>query len=417
MNILNRREFLGGAIAASTYFGLAPWQRAFAWCFWEKDRLPAGVTPNPVHTANLDAADPRRRQNQFLPKTSPDANDFRFGSDATFTFFHLSDFHRSRPQMTDREKAFFAKACEQYRPSLALVTGDNVNLRCKDLFESVATPLVKLFTDAQLPFAITFGNHDIEAIGEGWHTAAEQWAFYAKAGGRFFIDRHDASVPGGGVQGIDVRDAAGATKFRLCAIDSGDYGTKGYDSVRTPSVAWARQKLKDGLPSLFFQHIIVPETRERFGRGLFRAAKEGEKGVKTEYWDVPYVVDERRAVGEIHEGMGSAGLDALRHPLYLSEGASVYDVWRRAPNFRGAYFGHDHVNFVDGVTTDGVRLGVTKTMSECAYNDKDLGLRVFRLHADGTYETDTVSERFPKGMVNFNFNRINTVMNKGGVES
>lgn len=134
--------------------------------------------------------------------------------------------------------------------------------------------------------------------------------------------------------------------------------------------------------------------------------------------------DISKVVGNIGGGDNSKPLDltgvktyAEANDLIADPEVEIVDVWRRAPNFRGAYFGHDHVNFVDGVTTDGVRLGVTKTMSECAYNDKDLGLRVFRLHADGTYETDTVSERFPKGMVNFNFNRINTVMNKGGVES
>lgn len=142
---------------------------------------------------------------------------------------------------------------------------------------------------------------------------------------------------------------------------------------------------------------VKTRVREKFGRGLFRAAKEGEKGVTEKYWDVPYVVNEKRAVGEIHEGMGSVELAASRNAIYLSEGESVYEVWSKAKSFRGAYFGHDHVNFVDGVTEDGMRLGVTKTMSACAYNDKDLRLRVFRLHADGTYGTDTVSEKHPNG--------------------
>lgn len=395
MNV-NRHEFIGSA-AATLAVGLVVallTTEAKAWCFFEKGCVPAGVTTNPVHVSTLDLADPRRRQNQFLPKTVPDANDFRFDADGTFTFFHLSDFHRNRFEMTERERTFFARVYAAYRPKLAVVTGDNSNLRCRGLFESAVTPLVKLFTDRELPFAITFGNHDTEYVGEGYYTAGEQWGFFAKAGGRFFVDRHDPSVPGGGVQAIDVRDGSGAVRFRLAVVDSGDYGPQGsgFDSVRAPSVAWARRILGDGIPTLFFQHIVVPETRERFGRGLFRAAKDGEKGVKEAYWDVPYVVDERRAVGEIHEGMGSATLEASRNLVYLSEGESIYDVWRKAPNFRGAYFGHDHVNSVDGTTTDGVRLGLTKTSSECAYNDGVLALRVIRLHADGTYETFMATE-------------------------
>lgn len=387
-----RHRLLIGLAAGFAVALLVP--DAKAWCFWECGRVPSGVSTNPVHAASLDLADRRRRQNQFLPKTTPDANDFRFDADGTFTFFHLSDFHRSRFEMTQRERTFFVRACERFRPKLAVVTGDNVNLRCRGLFESAAAPLTGLFVDAKLPFAVTFGNHDTEAIGEGYYTAGEQWRFFAKAGGRFFVDRHDPSVPGGGVQAIDVRDGSGAVKFRLAVMDSGDYGPQGsgFDSVRAPSVAWARRILGDGIPTLFFQHIVVPETRERFGRGLFRAAKDGEKGVKETYWDVPYVVNEQRAVGAIREGMGSVALTESRNPVYLSEGESIYDVWRKASNFRGAYFGHDHVNSVDGTTTDGVRLGVTRTSSECAYNDGVLALRVFRLHTNGTYETFMATE-------------------------
>jgi len=391
-------RYLFAATAIAAYLGTGVSERAFGWCFWEKNwNIPAGVSTNPVHVSTLELSDPRRRQNQYLPQTVPDGNDFRFAADGTFTFFHLTDYHRTRTEMSPREQEFFDKACRKYRPKLAVVTGDNVGRRCRGLFESVATPLVKLFTDAELPFAITFGNHDTEAVGEGWYTAAEQWAFYAKTGGKCFVDRHDPSVPGGGVQAIDVRDAQGAVRFRLAVMDSGDYGpADGCDSIRTPSVAWARRTLKDGFPTLFFQHIVVPETRERFGRGLFRAAKDGEKGVRKSYWDVPYVVNEQRAVGELKEGMGSADLKALRHPIYLSEGDTIYDVWRKAPNFRGAYFGHDHVNSVDGTTTDGVRLGFSKTPSSCGYNDGKLALRVFRLHADGTFETFMETEVDPR---------------------
>lgn len=395
---LNRRDFIGGAAAAAAWFALAPWQRAMAFCLWEKNRFPTGVDPNPEFTGKLKSDDSRRRQNQFLPKTTPDANDFRFGSDGTFTFFHSSDFHRERPEMTAREKAVFAAACEKFRPQLAVLTGDNVNWRCKDLFESAAAPLVRMFTDAGLPLALTFGNHDTEAIGEGWYTAAEQWSLYSRMAGRRFVDRHDPSVIGGGVQAIDVRDAAGAAKFRLALVDSGDYCSDGYEAVRTPSVAWARQALKDGTPTLFFQHIVVPETCDPRGRGLFRPAKEGEPGVKTAYWtDSPYVANEERTVGKVQEPMYCVELKYRNDPAYLSEGDSIYDVWKKAPNFRGAYFGHDHKNSFDGITTDGVRLGLSKTLSESAYNDGDLALRVFRLHADGTYETDVVSEKNPSG--------------------
>lgn len=414
---MNRREFIGGAVSAAAYFAM---QRAQAWCRWEmshtKSKLPAGVDPNPQISFMLPLDDKRRRQNQFIPKSPVDANRFTFGSDGTFTFFHLSDLHEERAKMGERERVFFAKMCEKFQPSLAIVTGDNSDHRCKGMFEESAGAVTNLFTEAKVPFAITFGNHDTEVIGEGWYTAAEEWEFYRRAGGRYFVDRHDPSVVGGGTSRIRVLDGKGKPGFDLCVLDSGDYGPQteavltstkkpsdlwpsACDSVRAPQVAWARKALAEGVPSLFFQHIIVPESRERMGHGLFTVAAEGEKpSVELAcFGPKPVKANPARAKGYIAEGIGSVPVDVSRNAVYLDGGQSIYEVWKDAPAFRGAYFGHDHQNTFDGVTEDGVRLGMTKTMSKCAYNDDDLGLRVFKVRSDGTYFTDLFTEKHPDG--------------------
>ena len=385
---MRRREFCRGlALAAAA--GTAG--RAAAWMFVEKGRMPAGVDPRPLNVIQLPLDDPRRRQNQFLPALPPDANRFTFGSDGTFTFFHVSDLHERRAAMGARERDLFARLCDRYAPSLVLMTGDNVDLRCRGLFEETAGAVVKLFADARLPFAVTFGNHDTESVGEGWYTAAEQWTIFRRLGGRLFVDRHDPAVIGGGASRIPILGADGRVRFDLCLLDSGDYGRQGFplsaqphfderlartcfDSVRAPQVKWAAQTLAGGVPTLFFQHIIVPEAQMKKKAGLF-TVKAGGFG----------------------EGFGSVPPSMAREAVYLHEGRSLYDVWRAAANFRGAYFGHDHKNSFDGVTDDGVRLGMTKTLGSCAYNDGDLALRMFRLHADGSYETDILSERHPDG--------------------
>ena len=415
---MTRREFLVGSAATAAYFAAL---RAEAWCTWElghtKNRLPKGVDPKPILSFQLPLDDRRRRQNLFIPKSPADGNRFAFGSDGTFTFFHLSDLHEERAKLGERERVFFAKMCEKFQPSLAIVTGDNTNHRCKGMFEESAGAVAQLFADAKVPFAVTFGNHDTEVIGEGWYTAAEQWDFYRRAGGRFFVDRHDPTVMGGGASRIRVLDKENRPKFDLCVLDSGDYGPQdsvdaepvvtppssrwpnGCDSVRRPQVKWAREALAEGVPSLFFQHIIVPESRERMGHGLFQEAAEGEKpSVKLDYLGPkPVRTNPKRAKGYVVEGLGSVPVPKSRHAVYLDEGQSIYEVWKGAPNFRGAYFGHDHMNTFDGVTEDGVRLGMTKTLSKCAYNDDDLALRVFKVRADGTYFTDIFTEKHPDG--------------------
>ena len=396
---VSRRWFIGGSVAFAAMSA-----RAGA-CFWEKALLPAGVDRKPLWTNDLPLDDSRRRQNQFLPDRGRDANSLSFASDGTFTFFQITDLHEQRRAIGERERVLFESACERFAPSLVLLTGDQVDFRCRGLFEDSAAAVVRLLTDAKLPFALTFGNHDTELIGEGWLTAAEQWAFYRQVGGGLFVDRHDPSVPGG-CSCVSIEDVNGRPAFNLCLIDSGDYGPpngtgrRNFDSVRAPSVAWAQRTLARNVPSLFFQHIIVPEVRDAVGRGLFREVEPGTPGAQAcAEWSRPCVVDERHARGVLGEGVGSTSVSTASDPVYLHQGKSIYDVWKSSPSFRGAYFGHDHKNSFDGLTRDGVRLGVTKTMGTCAYNDGDLALRVFRLHRDGSYETELVSEGKPHGAV------------------
>lgn len=400
MNVITRRTFLGEALAAGAVSLVGP--GAFGFVFDEKGRIPEGVDPNPVFTEDLAADDPRLRQNQFIPAGPRDAFDFRFGGDGAITFLQVTDVHLAASRINSRDRANFARICAETKPSFAVLTGDNVESRCRGAFEAAAGGVLELFTANRLPFAVTFGNHDTEAVGTGWYTAAEQWEIYRRLAKGLFIDRHDPGVRGGGVSRIDIGGADGKPRFHVCVMDSGDHSPfktkrRTFDSVRAPSVAWARETLADGVPALFFQHIIVPETNDPFGRGLFRSVREGEKGVVGAQWKEPYVLNERRAVGTLAEGCGSMPVEHARDPLYLSRGQSIYDVWKAAENFRGAYFGHDHKNTFDGVTLDGVRLGVTKTATTCGYNDGDLGVRVFRVHEDGTYETDVFSERHPHG--------------------
>lgn len=400
MNIVTRKGFLGQALAAGTFALLN--RRVFGAVFDEQGRTPEGVDPHPLFAEDLAADDPRRRQNQFIPAGTRDSYDFRFDKNGTCTFLQLSDFHLCGGRLNSREHVHFQKICDRFKPSFALLTGDNVELRCKGLFELCAGGVAELFQTRQLPFALTFGNHDTEAIGKGWYTAAEQWAYYREVAKGLFIDRHDPKLIGGGASRLRINGEDGKPRFDICLLDSGDYSPykkdrRTFDSVRAPQVKWARKKLAAGVPTLFFQHIIVPEANEPFGRGLFREARPEDRRFSFRGEAVPYVANEKRCTGFLKEGRGSMPLEHARDPLYLSKGQSIYDVWKNAKNFRGAYFGHDHMNSYDGVTKDGVRLGACKTLSVCGYNDGDLALRVFRVHEDGTFETDTFSEQYPDG--------------------
>ena len=91
--------------------------------------------------------------------------------------------------MHPRSRAIFDKACQIWHPQLVVMTGDNVDCaHSRLLFESTILPIARMFTENQVPFALTMGNHDTQFWGEGWYQGAEQWALWSRAGGRYFVE-------------------------------------------------------------------------------------------------------------------------------------------------------------------------------------------------------------------------------------
>lgn len=189
----------------------------------------------------------------------------------------------------------------------------------------------------------------------------------------------------------------------MYTLDSGDYfgPTFSYDGVRREQLDWVRGRLKAGVPSLFFQHIIVPEIfacgrdGRSSGRGLFLPVpSDAIGGVAIE--GGRYALDPVRATGEMNERPCPMKYANRRNPRFLTaDGLDLYDVWRESGCTLGAYFGHDHVNSFDGVTDDGVRLGMTEKFTATpkgGYGPDAPMLRVFTLRKDGTWETRHLSD-------------------------
>ena len=97
---------------------------------------------------------------------------FEFGDDGEFRFLQLADLHlkpadgKLHPRVEKTLRAAFAK----FRPSLLVLTGDNVSGQDGDVnarggFETAVDPLIRLFREHRIPFCVTFGNHDSEKKG------------------------------------------------------------------------------------------------------------------------------------------------------------------------------------------------------------------------------------------------------------
>ena len=340
---------------------------------------------------------------------------FDFGPDGTFTFFHLTDLHlnpNGRKLHPSVERIILA-ALEKYRPSLLVLTGDNVNGQNGDVnsrgkFEETVDPLIELFCSKEVPFCVTFGNHDSEKKGPDRFSRQEQYDYYKAKGGKFFVD-HDVPELYGVGSGVVRIFKRGARKpsFNLFVMDSGDYpeatgaGWPGYEGCHADQIAWY-ERVSGSTPCLWFQHIIVPDVNVG---GLFvdappcsdpKAKENDENGYKMDCPD-----GERRMLlakgvaGVLKEHTCPPYWKTYRDEAHTFEGRTLYDSWKKMGNLKGAYFGHDHMNTFDGTDANGIRLGMTKCCTYWSYNDGNPGLRVFKVSADGTYLT----EIFAKSMV------------------
>ncbi len=329
-----------------------------------------------------------------LPRPAPQ---FAFGADGAFTFLHVTDV-QERGKLHPRSAAVLRAAIAATKPQLVILTGDNVDSggNQRDSFEKAMGALVTIFEETKTPFCVTFGNHDSERKGEGFLTRQEQYDWFKARGGALFVDHDVPELTGVGSGAIElVRDKKPAV--RLFVMDSGAYAPGGYDGCHADQIAWYERTAADGLPHLWFQHIIVPDANNN---GLFRAAAEGEGGI-----EMPVCGTKVRAVladgvkGVFKEFTCPPKWPAYRDANHTHEGRTLYDAWKANGHMVGAYFGHDHKNTFDGVDKNGIRIGMTKALTLCSYNDNDPGLRLFVVHPDGSFETEIGSEKHPFTML------------------
>lgn len=178
---------------------------------------------------------------------------------------HITDTHMEDENI-DYSLVLIARACDIEKPHIAIVTGDNVlNYDDAEKTKSYISRFMKIFSDRNIPVAITFGNHDSEV---GPLSRRELMAFYntfdcsiTNENGRELSETGTFNIPVFSGDGSKI-------KFNLWVFDSGDYDDAGhYGCMSAEDVEWYRQKSDlitkekgKKVYSLAFQHIIVPEV-------------------------------------------------------------------------------------------------------------------------------------------------------------
>ncbi len=272
-------------------------------------------------------------------------------------------------------------ALDAEKPDLVVFTGDQIKgyssffmgENGKKNVELTLKALIAPFEKRQIPFTMTFGNHD----GQAAYGNAEQFEIYKQS--PMFVYGDSPSEDDKGTFCLNISD-----KFLIYLFDSHSKADDGgYSAVNKNQINWyrsVRDSYDSPLPSLAFQHIPTPEffnvikPVKRFTKGCVRAYGSH----KNEF----YTLD------PMNSGLGDFMGESPAAP-YKNSGE--IDAFLEKGEMLGLFVGHDHNNsFV--ADYKGIKLGYTQGAGFNVYGPGlKRGVRVFDIDENGTFETKTVT--------------------------
>ena len=316
-------------------------------------------------------------------------DELKFGEDGKFTVLHITDIQDKYPINSVAEK-YLIDTVDKVNPDLIVLGGDNFagNLvRTKNYAKKAINEYMSIFEERGIKVAAVFGNHDAENDCATKQDQVEMYQSYScYVGTTGYTDGERVGTYNLPILSSDGKGYA----FNLWLIDSGAYNDEndigGYAAVKKDQIEWyketeAKLRKENGgkaVPSIVFQHIIVPE--------IYDALKEVEKGTEgaIEKYDgkteqSKYYVLPDGAKGDYSEGACPPDFNNGQFDAMLQTG----DVIAMA-------FGHDHRNSFE-IPYKGIDLINTPSMSFslASYNGTLRGTRVFVLDENDAenYET------------------------------
>lgn len=313
------------------------------------------------------------------------ANAMRFRDDGSFTILQITDLHKNPKDTHDDVNNVLLRRFAQTRnPDLVVITGDIAMSGTLEQITNNIGEIMTAFGDYDIPVAVVFGNHDSET---GLIDREGMMAIYNSHHNSISIDE-GTLLPGCGTYTVPILASDSEDMvFNLWMIDSGDNDGEGnYGYVQPEQIDWYVNKsntLKaqnDGspLPSLMFQHIIVPEIYDAL--------------LEVDHW-VPHaqkhIFDKDRYFVLNPENTNAGRLSEYPCPPYYNTGQ--FEAIVGQGDVLAMFFGHDHSNTFN-VTHRGVDLVATPKANFQGTYGIDYGGRLITLNeADtDTYETHLV---------------------------
>lgn len=319
-------------------------------------------------------------------KTSEEADThLQFNSDGKFTIMQISDMQDFFP-MRPITKKVLREVLDTHPADLIVLTGDNISSSTlvKPYAALAINEFMSIFEKYGIPVVMTFGNHDDENT-----TATKEYQVS-------IYEKYDCFV---GCAGEDLGDTNLCTYYvpiyssqdknemvsNIWMVDSGTYNTEndkgGYAATTKAQIDWyksASEKLErengKKIPSLMFQHIIVPEI-----------------------WDALEETDESASVKVGHDGKyltlpeGTVG-DLGETPCPPNYNNGQFDAVLERGDVMAMCFGHDHTNSFE-LNYKGVGLINTPGIGFNSYNGWNEGVRMITLDENDpwSFETEVVT--------------------------
>lgn len=315
----------------------------------------------------------------------------RFNSDHKFKIMQIADTQEI-PAVSPDTLSLINNALDREKPDLVIFTGDQIKGYSKKfkkdpaIIESTIDILVEPIAKRNIPFMVTYGNHDAQCGIDN----RGQYKFYAKYDN--FISGDLRNSDDVGTADIQIYSSTeDKPVFELYIIDSHGKAKDGagYAPVYKKQIEWyvsRREQLKaeNGgyLPSLVFQHIPVPEFFD-----VIKKVPKGTKGAVPAYGahENEYFVLNDETIAE--------GGFMLESPASPDVNTGEFEAMSEKGDVLGIYVGHDHNNsFV--VKYKGVDLGYTQGAGFNVYGPgENRGVRIFELDetAPREYKTHTAT--------------------------
>lgn len=322
----------------------------------------------------------------------------QFNDDGKFRIMQVADI-QDGPLLFDITRDYIEEMVNYAKPDLIVLSGDNISGDASSLgvhaIDLVLTEIaidryMSIFEEYGVPVAVVFGNHDAEALV----TREEQMAMYMEYDCCVAIDDGDA-LYGCSTYNLPIYSATDATKiaYNLWMIDSNMYAVEndGYDYVHQDQIDWyvkTSNELKaqnggEAVPSMMFQHIIIPEIYDTIievpekEKDNYEYVEVDENGVKKFYaFDSQYY-----KTGELNE---------MPCPTEVELENTQFDAVAEQGDVVAMFFGHDHKNSYE-ISYKGVDIINTPGVGYNSYGDHGRGVRVIDIEEGTTdYETSVI---------------------------